>query len=185
MNELTLEWTEANQIRSETLNDRQQTKYPGVVRLGRDPSRCDIVLSHPTVSGLHVEIDFDPQHPGFCLRNLRDTNPPIVNGQYLTQGQVVLRQGIIIVLGQIEVKVTAVALDGSIPPTQLFPPPVPEVTPDYSARIRRAEYEVTEQPAYGLQCPQCQRIVAFDRPDLGCPWCGTSLAAAGSVVIEA
>ncbi|WP_200906258.1 FHA domain-containing protein [Limnoraphis robusta] len=52
MNELTLKWIEANQLHIQTFKEEQPSKYPGRIRIGRDPHRCDVVLSHPTVSGL-------------------------------------------------------------------------------------------------------------------------------------
>lgn len=58
MNEITIEWQEAGQIRQETIRNNQNSKIPCMIRLGRDPMQCDIVLSDPTVSGLHIEIFF-------------------------------------------------------------------------------------------------------------------------------
>lgn len=167
MNEITLEWQEATQLRKVVINDQQVSKNPGTVRLGRDPLKCDIVLTHPTVSGLHVEIFFNQNCYCFQLRNLRQSNPPVVDGKNLIQGEMTLVQGSTICLGQTEIKVVAVTLAGSsVPPTILMPPnssPVNQV--------------------YGLKCPQCDRISPFEQLDLGCPWCGTSLAAASSVLI--
>lgn len=177
MHELTLEWQETGRIKRETIRDRQISKYPGTVRIGRDPVRCDVVLSDPTVSGLHVEIFFNPSTGTFAVRNLRDTNPPLVDGRSLNYGEASLRQGSSIYLGQLELKVIAVSLapsNNSIPPTILMPPQV---------------QVAVQQPApasvsYGLQCPTCQRISPYDRIDFGCLWCGTSLAAAASVLMK-
>ncbi|MGA9379228.1 MAG: FHA domain-containing protein [Phormidium sp.] len=167
MNEIILEWQEATQLRKVVINDQQVSKNPGTVRLGRDPLKCDIVLTHPTVSGLHVEIFFNQNCYCFQLRNLRQSNPPVVDGRNLIQGEMTLVEGSTVCLGQTEIKVVAVTLAGSsVPPTILMPPnssPVNQV--------------------YGLKCPQCDRISPFEQLDLGCPWCGTSLAAASSVLI--
>jgi hypothetical protein len=169
MNEITLEWQETTQIRKEIICDRQVSKNPGTVRLGRDPLKCDVVLTHPTVSGLHVEIFFNQNCQCFQVRNLRQSNPPAVDGKILIQGEMSLSQGSTICLGQTEIKVVAVSLAGSsVPPTILMPPN--SGTPG--------------NQVYGLQCPKCDRISPFEQLDLGCPWCGTSLAAASSVLIS-
>ncbi|MFB2838665.1 FHA domain-containing protein [Floridanema evergladense] len=168
MNEIILEWQEAGQIRKEVIGDRQVSKNPGTMRLGRDPLKCDIVLTHPTVSGLHVEIFFNQNCNCFQVRNLRQSNPPVVDGKILIQGEAALSQDSIICLGQTEIKVVAVTLAGSsVPPTVLMPP-----QPGNSVN-----------QVYGLKCPKCDRISPFEQLDLGCPWCGTSLAAASSVLI--
>ena len=176
MNKITLEWQEAGRIKRETIHDQQPSKHPGTVRMGRDPARCDLVLNDPTVSGLHVEIFFNCATHSFNLRNLRQSNPPVVDGRQITQGEVALGQGSTIYLGQIELNVTAVTLslpNNGIPPTILMPPPA---------------LAVANQPApavvsYGLQCPNCHRTSPYERIDWGCQWCGTSLAAAASVLI--
>lgn len=175
MNQLTLEWTEAGQLRTKIVPAQQPSKHPGTVRIGRDPAQCDWVLTHPTVSGLHVELLFNQQLQEFRLRNLRDSNPPVVDGKILQQGEeATLNAGSHIYLGQMELKVVAVSLEATgIPPTVLLPP----------------LHKVSSHPGgttpleYGLKCSRCDRISPYSRLDLGCPWCGTSLAAAVSVVM--
>jgi len=176
MNEITLEWQEAAQIRTETIRESQPSKHPGTVRLGRDPLRCDIVLSDPTVSGLHVEIFFNAQQQSFALHNLRDTNPPVVDGRQLQHGEAFLSKGSTIDLGQIELTVVAVSHptpNNPIPPTILMPP--------QPLIVNNQPVPVLE--SYGLQCPSCGRVSPYERLDWGCQWCGTSLAAAASVVM--
>ncbi|OKH37098.1 peptide-binding protein [[Phormidium ambiguum] IAM M-71] len=169
MNEITFEWQEAGHIRKVVIRDQQLSKNPGTVRLGRDPVKSDIVLTHPTVSGLHVEIFFNPSCYCFQVRNLRQSNPPVVDGKILIQGEMTLVQGSTICLGQTEIKVVAVSLAGSsVPPTILMPP----------------QPGSPGNQIYGLKCPKCDRISPFERLDLGCPWCGTSLAAASSVLMS-
>lgn len=177
MYELTLEWQDKGQLRQETIRHQQGSKYPGTVRIGRNPAECDIILSDPTVSGLHVEIFFNLSTQAFFLRNLRYSNPPVVNRQQLITGEVALKQGSIIYLGQLELKVTTVSLQqpsSSIPPTILLPPQPPQ----------SADPPVPNPILYGLECPHCHRISPYDRIDWGCPWCGTSLAAAASVLMS-
>lgn len=58
MNALTLQWQDAGQDKTQQIYEQQPSKNYGTILIGRDPLRCDIVLSNPTVSGLHVEIYF-------------------------------------------------------------------------------------------------------------------------------
>lgn len=160
MNQLTLEWVEAGQVRTQTIHDQQPSRYPGVIRIGRDSAQCDIVLQHPTVSGLHIEIFFYPQHSCFYLRSLRESNQPLVDGQVLAQSNIALRQGMKIRLGQLDMTVTAVSLAqyGSSPgltptvlPNTSQPPPYsppPTVLPQY-----RQESPSEHQPSYSSSAP--------------------------------
>ncbi|MDZ7958856.1 MAG: FHA domain-containing protein [Aulosira sp. DedQUE10] len=195
MNALTLQWHDAGQDRTQNIYEQQPSKNPGTVRIGRDPLRCDIVLSNPTVSGLHIEIFFNPQQQHFYIRNLRSQNPPLVDRQQLAQGELPLREGSIIQLGQMEVKVTAILIN-SIPPTILTPPapPVvsnqptrPPINQQPQVQIRYHQHPPTP-PApppgvYGLECPKCHKVSPPENLQVGCPWCGTSLAAAVSVLV--
>lgn len=202
MNELTIEWQEAGHLRRQIIRDQQLSKNPGTVRLGRDPIRCDIVLDNPTVSGLHVEIFFNQQQKRFYLRNLRDTNPPWVNGNRLAAAEIALSQGSNFFLGETEIKITGVNIEVSnVPPTILIsspptnnsvqtslvnnPPQLPNiVNPGISGK--QAIPMVVGNQIYGLRCPnsKCDRISPYEQLDLGCPWCGTSLAAAESVLMS-
>jgi hypothetical protein len=176
MHKLTLEWHEAGQLRRETIHHEQRSKYPGTVRLGRDPVRCDLVFSDPTVSGLHVEIFFNPSTQAFALRNLRPTNPPLVDGQPISQEETPLSQGSTIYLGQLALTVAAVSLavpNKGIPPTILVSPQA----------LAAANQPAPDVVSYGLQCPNCGRVAPYERMDLGCQWCGVSLAAAASILI--
>ena len=108
VHELTIGWSEAGRRRTQIIRDRQASKNPGTVRIGSDPAQCDIVLSEPTVSGLHVEFFFNSQQESFYLRNLDQSNPVTVDGQYLPVGEVPLHQGSNIRLGQLTLRVTAI-----------------------------------------------------------------------------
>lgn len=121
MQQLTLEWAIANQHLSQTLSFDQSTKIPGMIRIGRDAARCDVVLKHPdpniekTVSGLHIEIFFNPTTYSFYLRNLtRDRQPPkqpnpvVVDGQKIITEEVSLQVGSQIRLGRIALTVRAI-----------------------------------------------------------------------------
>ena len=85
--QLTLAWTEAGVRQTQTIHNGQPSKNPGSVRLGRDPAKCDIVLSHPSVSGLQVEIFFNQELQEYAVRNLRESNPPLVDGKILARGE--------------------------------------------------------------------------------------------------
>ena len=176
MNEITIEWQEAGQIRRETIRDNQPSKHFGTIRLGRDPLQCDIVFSNPTVSGLHVEIFFNTQYQSFALRNLRDTNPPVVDGRQIQHGEAFLSTGSTIYLGQLELNIVAVSrpiLNNSISPTILMSQPPLMIN----------QQAVAAPESYGLQCPSCGKVSPYERLDWGCQWCGTSLAAAASVLM--
>ncbi|MEH2315573.1 FHA domain-containing protein [Nostoc sp.] len=169
MNALTLQWHDAGQDKTQNIYEQQPSQNPGTVRIGRDLLRCDIVLSHPTVSGLHVEIFFDHQQQRFYIRNLRSQNPPVVDGRQLVQGEMPLTEGSSISLGQIKLNVTSI-FTGSIPATILMPPhpPTPPAPPP---------------GVYGLECPKCHKVCPGENLQIGCRWCGTSLAAAVSVLV--
>jgi predicted component of type VI protein secretion system len=146
MSELILEWQEAGTVKTQTV-----TKS---ATIGRDPARCNIVLSHPTVSGVHAQIYFRDSDSLFYLRNLRDTNPPVVDRRRLVEGEAPLHQGSTVYLGQVLLTVTKTSAHAT-------------------------------QEQYGLKCTNaaCGRVSPYDRLKLVCPWCGTSLAAAPSVIM--
>ncbi|MDM9381308.1 protein kinase [Chlorogloeopsis sp. ULAP01] len=100
LHQLTLEWVEDAQVKYRTILEKQQSKNPGKIRIGRDPEQCDIVLPDPTISGLHVEIFFYSPKQRFYLRNLRQQNPPIIDGQLLLAGEMPLASGSTLRLGQ-------------------------------------------------------------------------------------
>ncbi|MBE9076391.1 FHA domain-containing protein [Romeria aff. gracilis LEGE 07310] len=157
MNELMLQWQEAGQTKTRRLYHQQPSKHPGTIRLGRDPARCDILFHDRSVSGLHVEIYFSPQQQQFYLRNLRQTNPPLIDGQRLSAGEVALRLGTIIRLGKVEAVVDAIQVSGLV------------------------------RGAYGLRCPnpECGKVSPYTHQHLqeGCPICGFALDAAKSTLI--
>ncbi len=188
MSALTLQWYEAGREKIQTINEQQQqTKNKNTVRIGRDPLRCDIVLSDPTVSGLHVEIFFNLGQ--FLIRNLRSTNPPLVDGKQLTQGEQALQQGSVIFLGQAKLKVIAISDSeaSSVPPTVLSDPPINipvRKSPTKPLGNQQQHVHHQHQGTYGLECPRCHKVSSTDYLHIGCRWCGTSLAAAASVLVE-
>lgn len=203
MNSLTLQWYDTDQLKVEVqkvqvqkIYEQQPSKNVGTFRIGRDPLRCDLVLGNPTVSGLHVEIFFDSQQQGFFIRNLRQSNPPLVDGKQLFEDTLPLFEGSTIYLGQQELTVAAVSITkvSSVPPTVLAPPPVPNsqavrpqpsITPQPKTQPTHQHHHSApnQQALYGLQCPKCARVSSLEHLQVGCPWCGTSLAAALSVLV--
>lgn len=188
MNSLTLQWHDAGEEKTQIIYEQQPSKNPGTVRIGRDPKRCDIVLSHPTVSGLHVEIFFNYQQKRFYIRTLREKNPPLVDGKQLLKGDALLNQGSILCLGQMQLKVINISISqvNSFPATILEPPKPGQnskpVTP--AARSKPASTAPLLKGSYGLQCPNCHKVSSIEHIQVGCPWCGTSLAAAVSVLVS-
>jgi eukaryotic-like serine/threonine-protein kinase len=138
LHELTLEWVEAGQQRNQIILENQPTKNPGTFRIGRDPATCDLVLTEPTISRLQAEIFFNSQYKCFYLRSLNQNNPPVVNGQALPTGEVLLNQGSSLRLGQMEFRVAAIALKqhpvGYVPPQPSFPGNNPPQQPPISTQ---------------------------------------------------
>jgi predicted component of type VI protein secretion system len=161
MKELTLQWQEGDQLKIQSVGDQHSNQHPGVVRLGRDPARCDIVFQDQSVSGLHVE--FFWQQDQVYIRNLRFSNPPLVDQTPLPQGALPLHQGSKICLGRMEL--TVIAISG--PTVQ--------------------SYSLAESSeSYGIRCPNpdCGQVSPYTSAALqqGCPHCGSSLAAGVTVV---
>lgn len=108
--ELKLGWEEFQAEKSCSILENQDSKQPGKIRIGRNSHECDIVLSEPTVSGVHAEIFFHSQKQQFFLRNLRQTNPPVIDGQLLLAGEIPLTEGSCVRLGRQNLKVDAITL---------------------------------------------------------------------------
>ncbi|MDX2273004.1 MAG: PrsW family glutamic-type intramembrane protease [Cyanobacteriota bacterium] len=116
MYQLMLTWVEAGQRRSQAITDQYPSRYPGKLRMGRDPSQCDLVINDPTVSGLHVELQFEPEKRRVYLRNLREQNPPRHNG-LIVRGGSILREGSQIGLGDVEIKISGLKIKPSVATT--------------------------------------------------------------------
>ncbi|MBO3461854.1 FHA domain-containing protein [Aetokthonos hydrillicola Thurmond2011] len=158
MNALTLQWHDAGEDKTQQIYEQQPSKNQGTIRIGRDPYQCDIVLNEPTVSRLHVEIYFHSSEQKFFIRNLRDYNIPLVDGRELIQGEFALTEGSVFYLGQQELKVVAI----SIP----------------SAR------SLQQQGVSGLECPKCHEVSPIEYLRASCPWCGTFLSGAFTVLVQ-
>ncbi|MGB7379485.1 MAG: FHA domain-containing protein [Rivularia sp. (in: cyanobacteria)] len=188
MNSLTLQWRDADQEKTQIIYEQQPSKNAGNVRIGRDPQRCDIVLSHPTVSGLHVEIFFNSEQKRFHVRSLREKNPPLVDGKQLVRGDTSLNEGSILCLGQMELKIINISIPqiNSFPATILEPPKPGQNSQPVNQKAPLKSSSPTApllKSYYGLQCPNCHKVSSIEHIQVGCPWCGTSLAAAMSVLV--
>lgn len=121
INQLTLTWTEAGVRQTQTIQNGQPSKNPGTVRLGRDRAKCDLVLDDRSVSGLHVEIFFNRELQEYAVRNLRPTNPPLVDGKILASGEATLSSDSRIHLGKVQIDVvSAPAVQVAAPQTVLL-----------------------------------------------------------------
>ncbi|MEO0969094.1 MAG: FHA domain-containing serine/threonine-protein kinase [Cyanobacteria bacterium J06639_18] len=128
--ELKLGWEESQAEKSCLILENQDSKQPGKIRIGRNSHECDIVLSEPTVSGVHAEIFFHSQKQQFFLRNLRQTNPPVIDGQLLLAGEIPLTEGSCVRLGKQNLKVDAITLKRFPSRPNLFPTqPEPDLSP--------------------------------------------------------
>jgi predicted component of type VI protein secretion system len=152
--ELVLSWTELGKHRSYTITSDRHNHRP--VKIGRDPLRVEMVINNPTVSGLQASIYYDPASQQFLIQSLRETNPVLVDGQKLTQGAKPVKDKGRLQMGNLTIKLAVQK---------------PIIT-----------NAVTE---YGLKCPnpKCGKISPYESLKLVCPWCGTSLASAQSMIM--
>lgn len=111
---LILEWVEQGRVKTWLIH-QQLGQTTARVRIGQDPLQCNIVLADPTVSKLHGEIFFDLQRQRFYFWNLDTRRRTIINSLLiLAQGEaVVLTQGSSLQLGEVTLKITAMALNSS------------------------------------------------------------------------
>jgi eukaryotic-like serine/threonine-protein kinase len=156
--ELTLEWLEDGEIRTFTIQENQQSKNPGRIRIGRDPQVCDIVVPEPSVSALHVEIFYHFAKQRFYLRNLREKNPPVVDGQLLLAGEMALVIGSTLRLGTQVFKVMAIEVKKlptgyineemtDLPMPEMFEPVTKTVPPQPVIYAQRSRIKKRSQPS--------------------------------------
>ncbi|MDE5076189.1 MAG: FHA domain-containing protein [Trichodesmium sp. St5_bin2_1] len=191
MNEIIISWQEKELTKTKTIRELQPSKNPGTVRLGREPSNCDIIFDDPSISRVHVEIFYNNQYDKFYLRNLKSNNPPIVDNELVVKpAEVVLNNNSVICLGQTKIKViyntnniltapTILQPTNSDNGTVLSPPDTSQLQGSITQRRRSmvgANYLVCPNP-------NCRKLVSIERLNIGCSWCGTSLADAGSIIL--
>ena len=156
MYKITLLWQEDTQWLSQTINSNQVTKIPGIIRIGREPSLCDIVIKDTTktVSRLHAEICFDSTTNTFYLNNLTKNfskpNPIVVDGQKIIDRKAPLRIGSQMFLGQKLLKVKTIKVKRKLPPITI------------------------NSPIYGIKCI-CGKILPYSYLEIFCPLCGRTI----------
>lgn len=174
MSKLTLEWQEEKIIKNFIFHGKDRKDRPNSIKIGRDPYRCDLLLTHPTVSALHAEIRYDDLDYQFYLSNLRETNPPLIDGQQIIRGESPLKLNSQIYLGEVLVIVKSIQFNS--PARVIIPRSKPQIKSQIQPRTSNREL-------YQLKCSGCGRNCPYDWIDLGCQWCGTSLSAAASILI--
>ncbi|MFS8837363.1 FHA domain-containing protein [Synechococcus sp. R6-5] len=160
MCQLTLEWTEADRRRSQTVSPVPSK----LVTIGRDPG-CDVVLHDPTrsVSGVHAGLYFDPKTLNFHIRNLtrdrlppKQPNPVWVNGRKIIQEELALEANSQIQLGRIVLSVKSVEVtrkDQGVPLGH-------GTLGNLKVRCSRLENPHYLPPEYqGQNCPYCGHLV--------------------------
>ncbi len=194
MNELILQWTEADLLRTQTIREDQPSKHPGTVRIGRDPTQCDIVFSdqypeNHTISRLHVEILFKSPWNRFYLRNLQPKNPPLIDGGQLIQGEIALNSGCVIHLGQVQLEV--VSITQTTPKVTILVPPQASVLASPSPSPHPSQPQPSLTPTtprnltYAIECPNCHLTLPLDARNSSCTRCGHFLADAESILVPA
>jgi tetratricopeptide (TPR) repeat protein len=132
--ELTLEWTQNNQTFTRIISPNQATKVPNVIRIGRDPTLCDVVIEDNDckISRLHIEIFFNQTINAFYLRNATINQPQenivLVDGELIRDQEVPLGINSVIqlralLLRVINISVIQTPID-SIASTVVIPPTV-------------------------------------------------------------
>jgi hypothetical protein len=82
-------------------------------------------------------------------------------------------------------------LRSTYPPVQQPPAPPqpaynyhqPPAPPQPGHQHQHQHQQPPAAQASGLECPRCQKVSDYSYLEIGCPWCGTSLAAAVSVLV--
>ena len=149
-------WQEETKWLNQTITSNQVTKIPSIIRIGREPSLCDIVIkdTKKTVSRLHAEIYFDLTTNTFYLNNLTKNfsqpNPIFVDGKKIIVQKAPLRIGSQIFLGKKLLKVKTIKVKTKLPPITI------------------------NSPVYGIKC-QCGNILPYSYLELFCPLCGRTI----------
>lgn len=81
------------------------------------------------------------------------------------------------------------------PVAQPYQPPHNPYHPQHQHLYEQHQHHPQHQNAYqtpqppqpqgvpGLECPRCHKVSDYSHLDIGCPWCGTSLGAAVSILV--
>ncbi|MEN9229849.1 MAG: FHA domain-containing protein [Thermostichus sp. DG02_5_bins_236] len=165
--QLTLEWTEAEQHRSQTLS----SDLSKLVTIGRDPD-CDVVLNDQarSVSGVHAGLYFDPKSLSFHIRNLtrdrlppKQPNPIWINGQKVIQEELSIAPNSQIQLGRMVLKVKSVEA----------------VMKDRGITLSRGSLDALKVKCSRLQNPH---YLPPEYQGQNCPYCGHLVLSASLVM---
>ncbi|MEM1393587.1 MAG: FHA domain-containing protein [Cyanobacteria bacterium P01_A01_bin.80] len=157
MYKMILEWIEKGRQRSETFSSEGNSKEEGKVFIGRDKTKCDVVLpvNENTISRFHAVILYDSQNNCFFVRNLTSgrpqPNPITVDGKTIISEKVGISSGSVIQLGKIPLNVKLIEI-------------------------------IQSQKQYGLKCLNGHQI-PYDYIGDFCPHCGFSLQAVETIFL--
>ncbi|MGB3511727.1 MAG: FHA domain-containing protein [Microcoleaceae cyanobacterium] len=164
MYKITLLWQEESQYLHQTITSNQVSKIPGIIRVGREPNLCDLVIKDrtKTVSRLHAEICFDSTTNTFYLNNLTKNfsqpHPIVVDGQKIIHQKAPIRIGSQIFLGKKLLKVKSIKVKTKQPPVN------------------------RNSPVYGIKCI-CGNILPYSYLELFCPLCGRTIQSGQTQVL--
>jgi FHA domain len=116
---LILTWRELGKQKIHTIASEGKNGDPNRLKLGRDPSRCDLIFADQTVSGLNAEIYFDDRAAAFYIRNLRPVNPPFINGNKVVSSTC-LESSTTLYLGKVAIAIEVELDYYDLEPTILF-----------------------------------------------------------------
>ncbi|MUG98476.1 FHA domain-containing protein [Scytonema sp. UIC 10036] len=160
MYQITFKWTDGTQNLSQTIASEQPTKVPGVIRIGRDPQQCDVVIqdSANRISRLHAEIFFNSHSNTFYLRNTtwnqEQPNVVLVDEKLVVEEEAPLQSGSVIRLREIPVTVVKLEVDRppliphQEPPQKLQPQQSTPPKPIYNQSPQQFQPNQNIQPSY-------------------------------------
>jgi FHA domain len=159
-------------IKTAGLETRTWELRLGINRVGRDPN-CDFVISHPTISSIHCEIEVS--NNGVLLRDCNSTNGTFLNGDPL-KGEAWLARGQELRLGDVELLVESTEVNVAIPQYERDRPKPPAHLEDGTiACIRHPQEPATYQctRCKEVMCNHCVRILRLKggQPLFLCPSC--------------
>lgn len=145
--------------------------HPGLTRVGRAPGN-DVRLEQPSVSAVHCELWLMRER--MLVRDLASTNGTFIDGRPVQEGE--LREGSLLGVGEVELRVHGVPGRVAIPAPQEPPPPPPRVSLEGwpCCRNHWEEPAAYRCPRCGEQyCPACVHVLGRrgGRSHAYCPGC--------------
>jgi len=147
-------------ICSDALQGRQFSLTAGGTFIGREAGGdCDIALLHETVSGRHAIIYQEAISEDWILKDLESTNGTYVDGQ--RQQEITLHHGMVIWLGDVEVRFEVGAQVAAEPP-----PESARRSPQVALRVERVEPRHRQRSAPKPARPRDSPAAARPQPDV-------------------